>query len=143
MTAATRVTVATEEAVKAYDVTGLLPTFAKESGLLLASVPHTSAALMLTEGDDELLSDLARAGNRVLVPLEPFAHSRNGNPNGSAHIASALFGTQVLIPVDSGQVSLGAWQRLILLELDGPKERHIDFRLLIRSITDRGNEVAE
>ena len=129
--AAIRVNVATDEPVKAYDVTGFLPTFAADSGLLLASIPHTSAALILTEGDGDLLADIARVGNGLLAPLEPFLHARNGNPNGRAHIAGALFGTQVLIPVEAGRVSLGEWQRLILLELDGPKERYIDCRLLM------------
>ena len=34
-------------------------------------------------------------------------------------------GTQLLLPVEAGKVVLGTWQRIVLIELDGPKTRTI------------------
>ena len=42
-----------------------------------------------------------------------------------AHIASSLVGPSVTIPVRAGKLVLGTWQRIILIELDGPKTRKL------------------
>jgi thiamine phosphate synthase YjbQ (UPF0047 family) len=48
------------------------------------------------------------------------AHER---PNGRSHVAQMLLGqTSHAIPVSSGEPMLGRWQRLMLLELDEPKD---------------------
>ena len=59
------------------------------------------------------------------APFEPFKHHRNDNPNAAAHIISSFAGTQLVLPVVDGELVLGTWQRLILIELDGPKTRTI------------------
>jgi secondary thiamine-phosphate synthase enzyme len=41
------------------------------------------------------------------------------------HILSSLIGTSVALPVDRGQILLGTWQRIVLVELDGPRERDL------------------
>ena len=97
-----------------------------DEGLLLVTCPHTSAAVFFCEVDDELLADFVDFSNSWLVGLEPFRHIRNNNPNAAAHITSAVFGGQLLIPVRGGKPTLGTYQRVIFLELDGPKQRRVD-----------------
>lgn len=96
-----------------------------DAHFLWVFAPHTTVALLLSEADAAMLADLERTASSLLAPLEPFSHARNGNPNAAAHILSALAGTQLLLPVADGALQLGVWQRLILLELDGPKEREL------------------
>lgn len=95
-------------------------------GLLWAAVPHTTAALLISEVDADLLADLERFASTWLTPFEPFTHRKNDNPNAAAHLTSALAGTQLLLPVRDGKVSLGRYQRIVLLELDGPKDRTVE-----------------
>jgi secondary thiamine-phosphate synthase enzyme len=118
-------TVETDAPLKAYDITPLLPTLDVRTGLAVLSIPHTSAALVLSEADEDLLADIEHVAKGLLASFEPFRHARAGNRNGRAHLMSALFGTQVLIPVVDAELHLGEWQRVILLELDGPKRREV------------------
>jgi len=41
------------------------------------------------------------------------------------HILSALIGTSVALPFQEGALVLGTWQRVVLIELDGPREREV------------------
>lgn len=96
------------------------------SGLLLVSVPHTTAAIMIGEDDRELRNDYVRVAREAIADLKPFEHVRNNNPNTEAHVFSSLYGTRVAIALDNGSLDLGKYQNLLFFELDGPKERHID-----------------
>ena len=54
----------------------------------------------------------------------------NERANGHAHVkAMLLSATSHAIPVEAGEPGLGTWQRLILFEMDEPKERTITFHV--------------
>ena len=46
------------------------------------------------------------------------------------HILSALIGTSLTLPVENGRLVLGTWQRILLIDFDGPREREILINLL-------------
>lgn len=119
-------TVATTRAVEAIDITDRVAARRWPDGLLLVSVPHTTTALVLGEADPEMLEDYERVARDMFATWEPFRHHRNDNPNAAAHLVSSLAGTQLLLPVRDGALVLGTWQRVLLLELDGPKVRRVD-----------------
>ena len=99
-------------------------------GVILLSVPHTTAALLLCEDDDELRADLVKVAENWLAQLEPFSHRRKNNPNAAAHILSAFGGSQLILSVTEGAPELGTYQQVLLLEMDGPKKREIWSRTL-------------
>lgn len=99
-------------------------------GLVLFSVPHTTAALIVSEIDDELADDIVKVAENMLADLRPFKHIRKNNPNTEAHVFSALAGTGVTLAVEDGKLVLGTYQNLLLLELDGPKTRTIDCKIV-------------
>lgn len=118
--------VASLRPIQALDVTDLVAGAAPPgSGLVWLSVPHTTAALILCEADEDMLSDIERTAAGLLEPLEPFRHNRNDNPNGRAHLMSSLMGSQLLLPLDRGRLALGPYQRVIFIELDGPRQRRL------------------
>jgi secondary thiamine-phosphate synthase enzyme len=94
-------------------------------GLALFFIPHTTAALLVCEDDEELRSDLVRVARNWLANCRPFTHRRQGNPNTEAHLLSAFGGTQLAFVIQDGQLQLGTYQNILLLELDGPKRREI------------------
>ena len=124
------VLVETSRAVHALDVTDRVALPGVANGFLWLAVPHTTAALILCEADDEMLADLERAASELFKPLEPFQHARHGKCNAAAHLVSALAGTQLVLRVENGMLVLGEWQRIVLLELDGPKDRTLEVRPL-------------
>ena len=117
--------VLTSARVEAVDLTDRIVGREWPNGLLWVSCPHTTVALVIGEADADMLADYERIAADLFAPFEPFRHHRNDNPNAAAHLVSSLAGTQLLVAVTDGRVDLGAYQRIVLIELDGPKPRRI------------------
>lgn len=127
------------------DVTDDLRRAIKDSGVtdgcVVAFCAHTTCALLINEWEDGALDDLRRR-LEALVPGEVYyAHDdldrRTQNlqegherANGQAHVTQMLLSaTSHAVPVTAGEPVLGQWQRLLLLELDEPKDRSIVFHV--------------
>lgn len=134
----TTVEITTERGIRAHDITPLVQRAASVAdGVVWISCPHTTTALLVNESDAELLDDLERMASVLLDPLEPFSHAREGNPNASAHLMAALLGRECLVRVSGGELALGVHQRVLLLELDGPKVRRVDVQSLTTGTSER------
>ncbi len=110
-------------------------------GAAVAFCAHTTCALLINEWEDGALEDF-RARMLALVPENAYyAHDdlerRTQNlaesherQNGHSHVKSMLLSaTSHSIPVAAGEPMLGRWQRLILFEMDEPKERQVVFHV--------------
>jgi secondary thiamine-phosphate synthase enzyme len=86
-------------------------------------VLHTTAALTTADLDPGTDLDMLDAFE-AMIPKLRYRHPHNPAHVGD-HILSTLIGTSITQPVESGQLVLGTWQRIILVELDGPREREI------------------
>ncbi|CAN5556878.1 secondary thiamine-phosphate synthase enzyme YjbQ [soil metagenome] len=127
--------VRTNSRYAAVDVTDAIAALGPHpDGLLWMSVPHTTAALILCEADDKMLHDVERMVSTLLEPLEPFSHDKNDNPNGSAHLMSAMLGSQLIVRIADGRLAVGSYQRVIFVELDGPRKRRIELAAI--ALTD-------
>ena len=88
------------------------------TGLLTVFIPHTSASIVIQENaDSDVLRDLTDFFQR-LVPEDntKYLHCSEGPDDMPAHIRSVLTQTQICIPVNSGNPSLGTWQDIYLFE---------------------------
>jgi secondary thiamine-phosphate synthase enzyme len=95
-----------------------------EQGLCLVYVPHATAAVVVNENDDpNVCADILEALGRM-VPDGPWRHNRIDG-NAAAHIKAAILGPGQAVPVRRGGLALGVWQRILLVELDGPRERTV------------------
>ncbi len=115
----------TSRPYQAIDVTDLLAPLPIRDGFVWVSCPHTTAGLILCESDPEMLEDVERIAQRLFEPFEPFRHHKNDNPNAAAHLMSAFLGSQLVLPVRDGALVLGTYQRILFVELDGPRERKL------------------
>jgi secondary thiamine-phosphate synthase enzyme len=94
------------------------------NGAVLVASPHTTAGVTINEGyDPDVAGDLVRRLER-LAPREGQG-DRHAEGNSDAHLAVALVGTSVVIPVLEDGLRLGRWQRIFLLEWDGPRARRL------------------
>src|SRR5919108_4706434 len=82
---------------------------------------HTTAALTIADLDPGTDLDILDAFD-ALVPKLKYRHPHDP-AHVPDHILSSLIGTSLLVPVKSGEPLLGQWQRIILVELDGPRRR--------------------
>jgi secondary thiamine-phosphate synthase enzyme len=93
-------------------------------GLCCIFVPHATAAVVINENDDMQIGlDLLDALEK-LVPEGVWRHDKIDS-NGAAHLKAAILGPSETIPIHNGQLALGTWQVVMLVELDGPRERKV------------------
>ncbi|MGH9868355.1 MAG: secondary thiamine-phosphate synthase enzyme YjbQ [Candidatus Polarisedimenticolia bacterium] len=117
------VTKQVREAVEASGVT---------TGLAVVSVPHTTCAVAVNEDEAGLRKDILKVAERLLTPLagtEGFSHDCVDD-NAQAHLTSILFGHTATVPVSEGGPSLGSWQSIFLIELDGPRTRSVNVTVI-------------
>lgn len=95
----------------------------RESGLCVVFAAHTTCALTIADLDPGTDRDLLQA-LRSLLPVQTYRHPHDP-AHAPDHILSALIGPSVAIPYDSRRLPLGTWQRIVLIELDGPRARTV------------------
>jgi secondary thiamine-phosphate synthase enzyme len=90
-------------------------------GVSMVFVPHCTCALYLNENESGLVQDTQEllAG---LADQKSWRHDRIDD-NAGAHLVCSLLGASVLVPVAAGKLQLGTWQRIMLVERDGPRSR--------------------
>lgn len=93
-------------------------------GLCSVYVPHATAAIVVNENDDpNVCVDVLDALDR-LVPAGRWRHDRVDG-NAASHIQATILGPGETIPIRDGRLLLGTWQAIMLVELDGPRERRV------------------
>ena len=87
-------------------------------GLLHVFVPHATAGLAIIEtgagSDDDLLTALSD-----LLPADDRWRHRHGSPgHGRSHVLPALVPPYATLPVIDGDIALGTWQSICLVDLN-------------------------
>jgi secondary thiamine-phosphate synthase enzyme len=117
------------------DLTALVTEWRIHMGLVNIQGLHTTTAVVVNEHDPLLLADVAALLERV-VPQDGFyQHDNVGlrssncvlgeRPNGHSHCRSLLLAASVTLNIAEGRLQLGRWQRIFLVELDGPRSRDV------------------
>ncbi len=99
-----------------------------QEGLCTLFLIHTTAALTTGEVGEGTEEDLLEVVEK-LIPRITFQHAHNPS-HAWSHMASSVIGPSLTIPVSNGALVLGTWQSVLLVELDGPKQREIHITLL-------------
>ncbi len=134
-----RVRVRSDAAVSVLDLTARVERFVARAGLRAGWVNvqtrHTTTGVCVNENEPLLLGDLLALLER-LAPRGAVAYAHDElhrrpdvpadeRPNGHAHAKAVLLRTAETLNVAGGRLQLGRWQRVLLLDLDGPREREV------------------
>ena len=127
-------TVDTQQSGQAIDITAPVTEVVRsagvESGLCHVMVLHSTAAVVVNETHDPNIGvDVIRALERAIPERAGWLHDRVDD-NAHSHIKAAILGPSELIPVSRGELLLGTWQRIMLIELDGPRKRQVSVQLV-------------
>jgi secondary thiamine-phosphate synthase enzyme len=98
-----------------------------EAGTVSVFVPGATAAITTMEHEPGGVQDLRAALDR-LVPREgDYEHNRlNHDTNSHAHIRAAILGPSETIPLEGGELALGVWQQIVLVDFDDrPRRRTV------------------
>lgn len=94
-----------------------------EIGLCHLFLTHTTAALTTADLDPGTDLDILDA-IFGMIPKLKYRHPHNP-AHVPSHILSSLIGTSLSLPFEKKKLVLGTWQQVVLIELDGPREREI------------------
>lgn len=87
------------------------------SGLVCLFIQHTSASLTVQENaDPDVMADLLDWLDRTAPEDGPYRHRAEGPDDMPAHLKAAMTATSLTLPFENGQLLLGSWQGIYLLE---------------------------
>lgn len=114
--------VETRKRIEVVDITDEVQERIKEGKLCNVYVPHATAALIVNEYEPNIKSDYEEFFSKIAKGN--WKHNAIDD-NAEAHLLSALISPSVVIPIENKRLKLGTWQRIMLVELDGPRTRRI------------------
>jgi secondary thiamine-phosphate synthase enzyme len=96
-------------------------------GVVHLFISGSTAALTTIEYESGVVNDLRAAIERLFPQNIPYEHDRRwGDGNGYAHVRAAFFKPGLTIPLADGNLALGTWQQIVLLDFDNrPRRRRI------------------
>jgi secondary thiamine-phosphate synthase enzyme len=111
-----------------------------QNGLAVTFSTHTTAAIRINECEPELQKDMARFLCEIAPTDRDYCHNnfdvRTVNmeedecPNAHSHCQHLMLSTSETVPILSGRLQLGRWQRIFLVELDRPKLRRVTVQIV-------------
>jgi secondary thiamine-phosphate synthase enzyme len=104
-------------------VNGAIAEAGVQSGLCNLFVPHTTAAIIVSENwDPDVTTDMLMHLEKIVPRAGGFRHDEG---NSQAHILSVMLSTSINLPVREGKLALGRWQGVMFAEFDGPRDRSL------------------
>jgi secondary thiamine-phosphate synthase enzyme len=140
----TTIRIATKRPTEFIDVTDRLERLVAESGIRTGIVNvqthHTTTAVVVNEHEPLLLTDFEALLQSAAPDERRYRHddetaravnvTGEERRNGHAHCRALLLPTSACLIAVGGRLLLGRWQRVFLVELDGPREREISVLVL-------------
>lgn len=124
---ATILTIRTRRDKQVLDITDRVQQYISQSevqaGLCNAFVTHTTAAITTGESIEGTDEDLMEVLERI-IPNIKFRHQHDPS-HAPDHMISSIVGASITVPIDGGKLQLGTWQRVLLVECNGPRERTV------------------
>src|SRR5215469_6005384 len=121
------ITISTKKNDQVVDITEVIETHLSEAphndGICSILVAHTTCALTTADLDPGTDLDFIDALRRLLPDIVyRHPHDPSHTPD---HILSSIIGSSLAIPYRNHRLLLGTWQRVVLVELDGPRQRTV------------------
>ena len=127
-------TVETGSPQEAIDITARVQEVVAGSGVTEGfchvMVLHSTAAIVVNETADKNIGrDVITALDRAAPDGDGWLHDEIDD-NAHSHIKASILGPSELLPVQNGELLLGTWQGIYLLEFDGPRKRRVSVQFL-------------
>lgn len=118
-----------------FDVTAMAEQALVDSGvrdgLLLVSVPHSTAAVTVVSPWDPLgLEDVHDELCRLIPVRVDFKHQHDTPQDAAGHVKAAIVGHSRSFFIDGGRIGLGHSQKIFFWEFDGPRQRTVQVKVL-------------
>ena len=103
-----------------------------QNGTANLTVIGSTGSITTIEYEPGVILDLKRAINKMAPPEEEYEHEKAWHDgNGHSHVQAALLGPSISIPVRNGEVRLGTWQQVVVINHDNrPRERTLEVSII-------------
>jgi secondary thiamine-phosphate synthase enzyme len=103
-----------------------------ESGLAAVFAVGATVGVTTLEYEPGAVADLQALLDRLIPPDAEYQHNvRNQDTNAHSHLRAALIGPSETIPVVGGELGLGTWQQVVLVDFDDrARERIVSVQVL-------------
>ncbi len=108
----------TSEVQKEVDKSGV------KDGIAVVYTQHTTTAIIINENESGLKEDIVFVLDKLIPRGAGYMHDEIDN-NADSHLRAIFLGNSVVVPITNGKLDLGTWQRIMFVELDGPRTRRI------------------
>ena len=99
-------------------------------GFVLVSAMHITAGVFVNDDEPGLHRDIWRWVEQLAPAGPDYDHHRTGEDNGDAHLKSLLVHHEVILPITSGRLDLGPWQRVFYAEFDGQRDKRLIYKVI-------------
>lgn len=98
-----------------------------KKGIVNVFARHTTAGIVIIEDEVGVLKDFKEAFEKIAPVNANYNHNKIQNDdNGSSHLKSSLIGSSVSLPFSDGELLLGSWQQVFLVDFDThPRSREV------------------
>jgi secondary thiamine-phosphate synthase enzyme len=113
-------------------VASVVRTTAVKRGLACVFARGSTVAVTTMEYEPGGVQDLQELLDRLVPAREDYAHNRlAGDTNAHAHLRAAVIGPSETIPIVDGELTLGTWQQIVLLDFDvRPRTRTVTVQVV-------------
>jgi secondary thiamine-phosphate synthase enzyme len=141
-----KIIINSEKRFQFFDITNEIESLIKKhgfkNGFVLVFSKHTTLAIRVNEKESGIFADTENFLSETLPHDKYYEHNdfdiRTENlvcdgecVNGDSHIKHMLLGASETLPVVDGVIQFGTWQKILAIELDGPrKNREISINFL-------------
>lgn len=118
------------------DITNQTASEVKESrlqdGIVTVFVPGSTAAVTTIEYEPGLKKDFPCMLSRIAPREVQYEHNKTWHDgNGHSHVRASLIGPSLTIPFKDGNLMIGTWQQIVLLEMDTrDRERNVVLQII-------------
>jgi secondary thiamine-phosphate synthase enzyme len=118
------------------DITNQTASEVKESrlqdGIVTVFVPGSTAAVTTIEYEPGLKKDFPCMLSRIAPREVQYEHDKTWHDgNGHSHVRASLIGPSLTIPFKDGNLMIGTWQQIVLLEMDTrDRERNVVLQII-------------
>jgi len=123
----------TSKRVEVIDITSEVQKEVEKSGvkdgIAVVYTQHTTTAVIINENESGLKEDIVFVLDRLIPRGAGYMHDMIDN-NADAHLRAIFLGNSIVVPITNGKLDLGTWQRIMFVELDGPRTRKIIVKVI-------------
>jgi len=101
-----------------------------KEGMVLVSAMHITAGVYVNDNESGLIEDIDAWVEQLTPYKRDYHHHATGEDNGDSHLKALLIHHEVIVPITSGRLDFGPWQRIFYAEFDGQRNKRLIVKVM-------------